>query len=60
MDLLMKKLDVTRDGVLDQGEFHCAVIDTDLLLLESMGPVLPSRQARWAFLNTFTDQLGQF
>jgi len=60
LDLLMKKLDVDRDGVIDESEFYRAVMNRNLLLLESMGPVFPSRQARWTFLNTFTDRLGQF
>ncbi|XP_020287280.1 EF-hand calcium-binding domain-containing protein 1-like [Pseudomyrmex gracilis] len=60
IDSLMKKLDIDRDGVISEEEFHRAVKERNLLLLECMGPVFPSRVARWAFLNTFTDRLGRF
>ncbi|XP_029160738.1 EF-hand calcium-binding domain-containing protein 1-like [Nylanderia fulva] len=60
IDSLMKKVDIDRDGVLSEEEFHRAIKERNPLLLECMGPVFPSRVARQAFLTTFTDRLGQF
>jgi len=60
IDLLLKKLDVDRDGVISEEEFHRAIKERNLLLLECMGPVFPSRVARRTFLSTFTDRLGRF
>ncbi|EZA46591.1 hypothetical protein DMN91_012477 [Ooceraea biroi] len=60
IDSLLKKLDVDRDGVISEDEFYRAVTERNLLLLESLGPVFPSRVARRTFLSTFTDRLGRF
>ncbi|EFN78274.1 EF-hand calcium-binding domain-containing protein 1 [Harpegnathos saltator] len=60
IDLLMKKIDVDRDGGITEEEFHTTVKDRNPLLLECIGPVFPSREARRAFLSTFTDRLGRF
>jgi len=60
IDMLIKKLDIDRDGVINESEFQKAVLERDLLLLESMGPVFPSRRAQWTFLNTFTLRPGRF
>ncbi|TGZ51385.1 EF-hand calcium-binding domain-containing protein 1 [Temnothorax longispinosus] len=60
IDSLLKKLDVDRDGVISEEEFHRAIKERNLLLLECMGPVFPSRVARRTFLSTFTDRLGRF
>ncbi|KAL0120910.1 hypothetical protein PUN28_008540 [Cardiocondyla obscurior] len=60
IDSLLKKLDVDRDGVISEEEFHRAIKERSLLLLECMGPVFPTRTARRAFLSTFTDRLGRF
>ncbi|KAG5319560.1 EFCB1 protein, partial [Pseudoatta argentina] len=60
VDLLLKKLDVDRDGVISEEEFSRSVKERNLLLLECMGPVFPSRVARQTFLTTFTDRLGRF
>ncbi|CAK9827411.1 clxn [Anthophora retusa] len=60
IDLLMKKLDVDRDGTISEEDFRTAVKERNELLLECMGPVFPSREARHAFLRTFTDQLGRY
>ncbi|XP_014474366.1 PREDICTED: EF-hand calcium-binding domain-containing protein 1-like [Dinoponera quadriceps] len=60
IDLMMRKIDVDRDGGITEEEFHTTIKERNPLLLECMGPVFPSREARWAFLNTFTDRLGQF
>ncbi|XP_070168056.1 calaxin [Polyergus mexicanus] len=60
IDSLMKKVDIDRDGVISEEEFHRAIKERNPLLLECMGPVFPSREARRTFLSTFTDRLGQF
>ncbi|XP_012223205.2 calaxin-like [Linepithema humile] len=60
IDSLLKKLDVDRDGVISEEEFSRAIKERNLLLLECMGPVFPSRVARRAFLSTFTNRLGRF
>ncbi|XP_036141423.1 EF-hand calcium-binding domain-containing protein 1-like [Monomorium pharaonis] len=60
IDSLLKKLDVDRDGVISEEEFHRAIKERNLLLLECMGPVFPSRVARQTFLSTFTNRLGRF
>ncbi|XP_043258822.1 EF-hand calcium-binding domain-containing protein 1-like [Colletes gigas] len=60
IDMLMKKLDVDRDGYISEEDFKAAVKDKDQLLLECMGPVFPSRAARHTFLTTFTDRLGRY
>lgn len=56
----MKKLDVGRDGVISEDDFSKSVKERDVLLLESMGPVFPSRVARQTFLSTFTERLRRF
>ncbi|XP_054009825.1 calaxin-like [Hylaeus anthracinus] len=60
IDLLIKKLDVDRDGSISEEDFKIAVKDRNSLLLECMGPVFPSREARNVFLTTFTDRLGRY
>ncbi|KAG6799770.1 EF-hand calcium-binding domain-containing protein 1 [Apis mellifera caucasica] len=60
IDLLIKKLDVDRDGMISEEDFKTAVKDRNPLLLECMGPVFPSRNARHVFLSTFTDRVGRY
>ncbi|EFN62802.1 EF-hand calcium-binding domain-containing protein 1 [Camponotus floridanus] len=60
IDSLLKKVDIDRDGVISEEEFHRSIKERYPLLLECMGPVFPSRVARRAFLSTFTDRLGRF
>ncbi|KZC14067.1 EF-hand calcium-binding domain-containing protein 1 [Dufourea novaeangliae] len=60
IDLLLKKLDVDRDGSISEEDFKTAVKERNPLLLECLGPVFPDRHARWVFLNTFTDRLGSY
>lgn len=60
IDLLIKKLDVDRDGMISEEDFKTAVKDRNPLLLECMGPVFPSRDARHVFLSTFTDRVGRY
>ncbi|CAD1478826.1 unnamed protein product [Heterotrigona itama] len=60
IDLLIKKLDVDRDGVISEEDFKTAVKERNQLLLECMGPIFPSRDARHVFLSTFTDRVGRY
>ncbi|XP_076755504.1 calaxin isoform X2 [Xylocopa sonorina] len=60
IDLLIKKLDVDRDGSISEEDFRITVKDRNPLLLECMGPVFPSREARHVFLSSFTDRLGRY
>ncbi|XP_015188780.1 PREDICTED: EF-hand calcium-binding domain-containing protein 1-like [Polistes dominula] len=58
IDLVIKKIDIDRDGYVSEEDFCTAVKEKGEFLLECMGPVFPSRDARHSFLTTFTDQLG--
>ncbi|KAG7211056.1 hypothetical protein KM043_016417 [Ampulex compressa] len=60
IELLLKKLDVDRDGAISEDDFRTAVKERNLLFLECMGPVFPSREAQHVFLSTFTDRLKRF
>ncbi|XP_034950553.1 EF-hand calcium-binding domain-containing protein 1-like [Chelonus insularis] len=60
VDLILKTLDVDRDGSISEGDFKSAVMDKDKLLLECMGPVFPSRDYQYAFSTTFTNNIGDF
>ena len=57
---MVKIVDTDRNGDIGLDEFNEAVFDTNVLFLECMGPVLPSREANYAFLTTFTDKLTRF
>ncbi|KAI4499697.1 hypothetical protein M0802_005267 [Mischocyttarus mexicanus] len=59
IDLMIKKLDIDRDGYVSEEDFRTAVKEKGEFLLECMGPVFPSRIARHSFLTTFTDQVGR-
>lgn len=58
--MMLKKLDVDRDGSVSEEDFKTCVRDRNQLMLECMGPVFPSREARHVFLSTFTDRLGRY
>ncbi|XP_076643413.1 calaxin [Halictus rubicundus] len=60
MDLLLKKLDVDRDGSISEDDYKTAVKERNPLLMECMGPVFPSREARHVFFRTFTDRVGSY
>ncbi|XP_012282443.1 EF-hand calcium-binding domain-containing protein 1 [Orussus abietinus] len=60
IELMLKKLDVDRDGKVSETDYRTAVEDRNLLFLESMGPVFPSREAQHAFLTTITTRPGRF
>ncbi|XP_044005971.1 EF-hand calcium-binding domain-containing protein 1-like, partial [Aphidius gifuensis] len=53
IEIMMKTIDVDRDGKITEQDFTTAV-KRDGLLLECMGPVFPSRQAANTFLTTIT------
>ncbi|KAL2750841.1 calaxin-like [Vespula maculifrons] len=58
IELIIKKLDIDRDGYVSENDFRTAVKERGEFLLECMGPVFPSREARHTFLTTFTDHIG--
>ncbi|XP_058794547.1 calaxin-like [Phymastichus coffea] len=55
IELLVKAIDIDRDGDVSHEEYQQAVLEKNLAFLECMGPVYPSREAAHAFLSTFTD-----
>ncbi|XP_046833010.1 EF-hand calcium-binding domain-containing protein 1-like [Vespa crabro] len=57
IELMIKKLDVDRDGFVSENDFRTAVKERGEFFLECMGPVFPSREAQHAFLTTFTDNV---
>lgn len=57
---MLKKIDVDRDGKVSAEDYEVTVKEKNALLLESMGPVFPSRESRNAFLTTFTPRCGKF
>ncbi|XP_011500867.1 PREDICTED: EF-hand calcium-binding domain-containing protein 1-like [Ceratosolen solmsi marchali] len=60
IDLLVKAIDINRDGDVSLEEMRDAVLKKNLLFVESMGPVFPSREAKHAFLSTITDRVPPF
>lgn len=58
IDLILKKIDIDRDGLLSEEDFRTAVKEKHEFFLECMGPVFPTREARHTFLTTFTDRVG--
>ncbi|KAK0073286.1 hypothetical protein PV325_009978 [Microctonus aethiopoides] len=60
IELMFKTLDVDRDGTISKSDFKKAVMKNNLLLLECMGPVFPSRDFRNAFFMTFTNNTVDF
>ncbi|XP_057336187.1 calaxin-like [Microplitis mediator] len=60
VEMILKNLDIDRDGHISESDFSKSVTDKDLLLLECMGPVFPSREARHAFSVTFTPKTANF
>nr|XP_012140458.1 PREDICTED: EF-hand calcium-binding domain-containing protein 1-like [Megachile rotundata] len=60
IDLLIRKMDVDRDGAISKEDFKTAVRERNPLLLECFGPVFPSAEARHVFLSTFTNDLGRY
>ncbi|XP_012260376.1 calaxin-like [Athalia rosae] len=60
IDLLLKKVDTDRDGKVSEEDYSSTVKEKNLLFLQCMGPVFPSRESRYAFLTTFTTETGRF
>ena len=54
IDLVMKKLDVNRDGFVSFEDYE-ATVKTEPLLLEVFGPCLPQQESLEAFLTTFAE-----
>ncbi|XP_018327640.1 EF-hand calcium-binding domain-containing protein 1-like [Agrilus planipennis] len=59
VDLIQAKMELHRDGKITLEEYKESV-QSNSLLLEFLGPCVPSRMASRAFLSTFTDKLGKF
>ncbi|XP_043463770.1 EF-hand calcium-binding domain-containing protein 1-like [Leptopilina heterotoma] len=59
LDMMLKKLDVDRNGRVSQMEFT-EIVKKNVLFLECMGPIFPSRQAQHAFLTTFSHRKHRF
>ncbi|EEB20447.1 hypothetical protein Phum_PHUM616340 [Pediculus humanus corporis] len=53
VDVILKKMDIDRDGKLSYTDYKTSVLRNPMLL-ESLGPVLPPRPFVLAFLTTFT------
>ncbi|XP_063238557.1 calaxin-like [Bacillus rossius redtenbacheri] len=51
--IVMRKLDVDRDGQVSLDDFH-QTVEQQPLMLQCLGPCLPSNKAVGAFLATFT------
>ncbi|XP_033220125.1 EF-hand calcium-binding domain-containing protein 1-like [Belonocnema kinseyi] len=60
IELLLKKLDVDRNGKVSKKEYTYSVKEMNELVLECMGPVFPTREAIHAFLTTFTTKTHRF
>lgn len=58
-DIVLKKLDVDRDGIISYKDYEMAVTE-EPLLLECFGQCLPDRKNLNAFLTTFTDKIKDF
>ncbi|XP_074113927.1 calaxin [Cotesia typhae] len=59
VEMILKNLDLGRDGHINEADFRQAA-DKNPLLLECMGPVFPSREACHAFSMTFTRSARDF
>lgn len=58
-DIIIKKMDVDRDGIISIEDYHYSV-KKDPMLLECLGQCLPDRKNVNAFLTTFTDKIKDF
>ncbi|XP_018327639.1 EF-hand calcium-binding domain-containing protein 1-like [Agrilus planipennis] len=59
IDVIQKRMDIDRDGKISFDEYSENVHDNPLLL-EFLGPCLPSRLATHSFLTTITENRGRF
>lgn len=58
VDVMIQKMDHDADGSINFDDFRQTVLDNPLML-ECLGPVLPTRQRRDAIRQTFTSNYGQ-
>lgn len=58
VDVILKKMDIDRDGKLSYNDYKTSVLKNPMLL-ESLGPVLPPRPFTLGFLTTFTKKYGK-
>ncbi|KAK2575993.1 hypothetical protein KPH14_007352 [Odynerus spinipes] len=58
IELVLKKIDIDRDGFLSEEDFRTAVKEKHEFFLECFGPIFPTREARHTILTTFTDRVG--
>lgn len=59
MDVILKKMDIDRDGKLSYEDFKKSV-KRNPMLLESLGPIIPPRPFIKSLLTTFTPKHGKF
>ncbi|XP_046474936.2 calaxin [Neodiprion pinetum] len=60
IDLLLKKIDIDRDGKVSEEDYNSTIRGKNPLFLQCMGPVFPSRESICAFLTTFTPRTGRY
>jgi Ca2+-binding EF-hand superfamily protein len=58
-DILVKKMDLDRDGIISYQDYITSV-EQNPMLLECLGQCLPDRTHVYAFLLTFTDKIKDF
>ncbi|KAK6619628.1 hypothetical protein RUM43_012385 [Polyplax serrata] len=58
VDVILKKMDLDRDGKISYDDYRTSVLKNPMLL-ESLGPVLPPRPFVMGFLTTFTKKFGK-
>lgn len=58
-DIIIKKMDIDRDGIISFEDYRNSVLK-EPMLLECLGQCLPDRAHVYAFLLTFTDKIKDF
>jgi hypothetical protein len=58
-DIIIKKMDLDKDGIITFKDYSETVFK-EPLLLECFGQCLPNRCAVYSFLTTFTDKIKEF
>ncbi len=58
-DIIIKKIDLDRDGIISFDDYRNSVLQ-EPMLLECLGHCLPDRKHVYAFLLTFTDKIKDF
>lgn len=59
VDIIIKKIDYDRDGLVSFEDYRMSVMQ-EPMLLECLGQCLPDRKHVYAFLLTFTDKIRDF